>query len=265
MNTDALGDRMKLYENAECARRFMPMLPVMARVDGRAFHSFTRGMLRPFDPDMTRCMNMTASLLAAETGAAMAYTQSDEITLVWHSTSLTSQIWFDGRITKMTSQLASQATVIFNHIIPNEWSLRHPTFDARVWNVPNRTEAVNCFLWREMDATKNSISMAAHAHFSDKQLHGLNGSQKQELLFQKGINWNDYPASFKRGTYIQRRKQLIKFTTAELDKLPPKHAARTNPDLMVERSVIRQIEMPIITTVTNREAVIFEGAEPVTF
>jgi tRNA(His) guanylyltransferase len=262
---DALGDRMKLYESAECGRRFMPLLPVVARIDGRAFSKFTRDFDRPFDARMSLAMKQTALALAKETGANMAYTQSDEITLCWHSTDPKSQIWFDGRITKMTSQLAAQATLFFDRNIPSStWRDRLPTFDARVWTVPTRTEAANVFVWREQDATKNSISMAASHYYSPKALHGLSGSDKQELLFVKGVNWNNYPSFFKRGTYIQRRKEAIKFSAAEIEKLPPKHAARTNPDLMVERSVLKELDMPIFTTVTNREAVIFDGAEPIT-
>lgn len=263
--TDELGDRMKMYENLECSRRLMPLVPIVARVDGRAFHSFTRGMQRPFDPTFCEAMFRTAMHLAKETNACMVYAQSDEITLAWHSTSSKSQIWFDGRVSKMTSQLAAQATLAFYRatleIMP-EYADRMPSFDARVWSVPNRTEGANVFVWREWDATKNSISMAASSVYSDKQLHGKNGAEKQEMLFQKGINWNDYQPMFKRGAYIQRRTVARPFTTDEIDKLPLKHAARLNPDLIVERTEFQYIYMPIFSTVINREEVIFDGIDP---
>ncbi len=262
---DNIGDRMKNYENAECGRRFMSLLPILARIDGRAFHSFTKGMNRPYDIRFSNCMVETAKYLAKETNAAMAYTQSDEITLAWHSTDIKSQIWFDGRIAKMTSQLAAQATAFFYREIgfagfDAKYLDKMPTFDARVWQVPNRTEAANCFLWREWDATKNSISMAASSVYSNKELFGKNGSQKQEMLFQKGINWNDYPAFFKRGTYIQKCKVSTPFSEDELEDLPPKHAARQNPELLIERTVWKQRELPILSTIINREDVIFNGA-----
>lgn len=263
--SDALGDRMKMYEGMEAGKKLIPLLPVLARIDGRAFHSFTRGMRRPFDPDFTASMIETTAALVDETNACMGYTQSDEITLAWHSTDLKSQIWFDGRVCKMVSQLAAWATLEFYLAITRrlpEYGSRKPTFDARVWTVPNRTEGANAFVWREWDATKNSVSMAACEHYSDRELHGKNGSEKQELLFQKGINWNDYPSDFKRGTYVQRRKVLKPFTAEEFEKLPPKHEARNNPGLMIERSEVRVLEMPPITSVENREAVIFEGAVP---
>lgn len=263
---DELGDRMKMYEGMEAGRRFMPMLPVMARIDGRAFHSFTRGMGRPFDTPFSSCMIDTTIALVKDTGACMGYTQSDEITLAWHSTNLKSQIWFDGRISKMTSQLAAQATLIFYTLVLErmpEFAKRMPSFDARLWTVPNRTEGANVFLWREWDATKNSISMAASSCFSHKKLMGLSSSQKQDLLHSVGINWNDYLAAFKRGTYVQRRLVSTPFSAEEIESLPPLHDARKNPDLVVNRSVYPILDMPPFGTVTNREDVIFEGANPI--
>lgn len=263
--SDALGDRMKLYETAESGRRFMPLLPILARIDGRTFSSFTRGMERPFDRRFSACMVKTVASLVEETNACMGYTQSDEISLAWHSPSIKTQVWFDGRIAKMTSQLAAHATLLFYRAIYQdmpEYAERQPTFDARVWQVPNRAEGANVFLWREWDATKNSTSMAASHYYSHKDLIGKNGSDRQELLHQKGINWNDYPSHFKRGTYIQRRTIAKPYSTEELDRLPPKHEARSNPGLMVERSEFRIFDLPPLGTITNREAVIFDGEEP---
>lgn len=258
---------MKGYESVEAGRRLMPLLPVVARIDGRAFHTFTRGMDRPYDERMVRLMVETTRYLVKETCACMGYTQSDEITLAWHAPDPKSQIWFDGRVAKMTSQLAAHATLWFNRLLRLNWPFmaeRLPTFDARVWAVPSRAEAANVFLWREWDATKNSISMAASACFSDSEVHGKSGAEKQEMLFQRhGINWNDYPARFKRGTYVQRRLVRRPFTTDEIEKLPPKHAARSNPNLMVDRHDVAVVDMPVFTAVLNREAVIFDGADPV--
>lgn len=264
---DDLGDRMKRYESAEAGRRLMPLLPVLARIDGRAFHSFTRGMDRPFDARFTACMVDTTIALVRETGACLGYTQSDEITLAWHSRTLQSQIWFDGRVAKMTSQLAAQATLVFYRLVlarMSKYADRMPTFDARVWSVPTRAEGANVFLWREWDATKNSLSMAAAVHYSPKELHGKNGQQKHDMLHAKGVNWNDYPSFFRRGAYVQRRAATVPFSAEELDQLPPKHAARTNPALVVERSVVEVVEFPPLATVVNREDVVFGGAAPVT-
>ncbi|MFG5409923.1 tRNA(His) guanylyltransferase Thg1 family protein [Piscinibacter sakaiensis] len=264
---DDLGDRMKMYEAAEAGRRLMPLLPVLARIDGRAFHSFTRGMARPFDADLAACMLGTTVELVKHTGACMGYTQSDEITLAWHSSTHQSQIWFDGRVAKMTSQLAAQATLRFYRLVLERMPKhadRLPTFDARVWSVPTRAEGANTFLWREQDATKNSLTMAASAHYSHSRLMGVGGREKHDLLHGVGVNWNDFPALFKRGAYVQRRRSYLPFTAAEVEALPPKHEARRNPGLVIERSSVQVLEMPPFGSVVNREAVIFEGAEPVT-
>jgi tRNA(His) 5'-end guanylyltransferase len=262
--TDELGDRMKVYENAT-SQRLMPLLPVMARIDGRCFSSFTRGMDRPYDGRMSQAMIDTTVFLVKETNACMGYTQSDEITLAWHSTDPKSQIWFDGRVLKMASQLGALATLYFYTWVRDQmpdYARRMPTFDARVWSVPNRTEGANVFLWREWDATKNSLTMAAAEYYSHTELHGKNGRDKHDMLHAKGINWNDYPAFFKRGTYVQRRTVSKPFTTEELDLLPDKHQARTNPGLVVVRSEYEPVEMPPFASVTNREDVIFAGSVP---
>lgn len=257
---DALGDRMKLYEGAEAGRRLMPLLPVMARIDGRAFHAFTRGMDRPFDAAFSSCMVDTTLALVRDTGACMGYTQSDEITLAWHGNT-----WFDGRVAKMTSQLAAQATLIFYRLIVErmpQYAGRLPTFDARVWAVPNRAEGANVFLWREWDATKNSVSMAASAYYSHAKLHGKKSPQKHDMLLAVGVNWSEYPVVFKRGAYVSRRVISTAYSRVELDGLPLKHAARLNPDLVVSRTVCAVVDMPPISTVVNREAVVFDGAVP---
>jgi tRNA(His) guanylyltransferase len=263
---DLLGDRQKIYEGMEADRRLMPQLPVMARIDGRSFSNFTRKMTRPYDQRMSDLMIATTAWLVEETNSCMGYSQSDEITLSWFSDDPKSQIFFDGRIMKMTSQLAAMASVYFNDQFKKYFTdFDRPflaTFDCRVWNVPSLEEGANCFLWREWDATKNAISMAARHYYSHNELNNKNGKEMQELLFQKGVNFNDYPSFFKRGTFIQRKKVVRKFTTEELDKLPEKHDARTNPELTVERSEYRMLNMPPFSKVTNRAAVIYLGEEP---
>lgn len=258
---DKMGDRMKLYEGIEANRVLIPGLPICVRVDGRAFHTFTRGMERPYDKAMSTAMIDTMKYLVEKTNACIGYVQSDEISLV-----LPDNIdsIFSGRIQKLTSIIASMATAKFNSVIhvtfPNKPLAE---FDCRVWNVPSRTEAANTILWREFDATKNSISMAARAFYSDNQLHGKNSSQKQDMLMEKGINWNDYPVFFKRGTYARRSVVERKLTDIEISELPPMHEARKNPDMTFTRTSIDIIDMPIFSTVTNREDVIFNNATPI--
>ena len=136
-------------------------------------------------------------------------------------------------------------------------------FDSRVLTVPTLGEGANAFLWREQDATKNSISMVARHYYSHKELMNKNGHKMQELLFAKGVYWNNYPAFFNRGTFIQKKVKKTKFSPDELDRLPAKHQARSNPDLELERSVIEEIDMPKFSTVENTVGVIFNGEDPI--
>ena len=268
---DSLGDRMKGYEERH-AQKFMPLLPVIARLDGRSFHNFTRGLERPYDKHLSATMIDTAAHLVAQTGARCGYTQSDEITLVWLSDTIGGEMFFDGKLQKMVSILAADCTLYFNRLVadrlPYKASAR-PMFDCRVFQVPAEYEAANCLIWREKDAVRNSISMAAHHYFSPAQCHKKSGSDMQEMLFRdRGINWNDYPAFFKRGTYI--RKVTVEsskaFTEEELAKLPPKHHARVAPDRIVKSTRIEirvEENFPPLATIANREDVILRGADPI--
>lgn len=261
--TDSLGDRIKGYEAAETTRKFLPLLPVVARLDGRSFSRFTRGMARPFDEDMQRVMALTAEYLLDESDARIAYTQSDEISLVWEQREPKSQIFFDAIVFKMCSTLAAMATAKFNLHAAILWPERVnggslPTFDCRVFQVPNRDEAANALLWREQDATKNAITQAAQCYYSHKELHGKNGKEKQEMLFAKGVNFNDYPAAFKRGTWLRRVAVERMLTDAELARIPEQH----RPAGPVVRHQINVLDMPPFGRVTNRVAVIFDGAAP---
>jgi tRNA(His) 5'-end guanylyltransferase len=262
---DVFGSRMKMYEATTAGQRLMPLLPAMIRIDGKGFSKFTKGLRRPYDQRLSDIMVETTKVLVAETNALIGYTQSDEISLVLYSNDMRSQIYFDGRIQKMVGDLAAVASLAFNDLIreglPEKAHLR-PRFDCRVWNVPNKIEAANTLLWREQDATKNSISMAARSVYSHNEVNNKNGSEKQDMLMEKHINWNDYPAFFKRGTFVRRETELRAFTVEELEKLPEKHAARQNPDLMIERQVIREVNMPPFGKVTNRVGVIFDGEQP---
>ena len=267
MKKDNFGDRMKAYEAAEAERYFMPLLPIYARIDGRCFSGFTHDLERPFDPRITRGMIETTKFLVEETQARIGYTQSDEISLVWQQDRYDSEVFFTGKIHKLTSVLASLASVKFNHVCLANETLRErtrkvmPVFDCRLFQLPNRTEAANAILWREKDATKNAISMAARSFYSHKELHGKSASEMQEMIFQKGQNFNDYPAFFKRGTFVRRITEQRAFTPEELSRIPEKH--RPGPESLVTRSRVVELEMPIFSKVLNREAVIFDGVAPV--
>jgi tRNA(His) 5'-end guanylyltransferase len=262
---DTLGDRIKFYESQGLPDRFLPLLPVVIRLDGVAFHTFTKGLSRPYDKRLSDLMIETTKFLVKETNARCGYTQSDEITLVLFSDTHESQIYFDGRVQKILSVLPARASVFFNEKLTSylpEKAGVSPVFDCRAFTVPNKTEAVNTLIWREKDATRNSVSMAAQAYYSHKELDKKSSSDKQELLFKKGINWNDYPAFFKRGTYVQRKLIDRPFSSIELATLPDKHEAKTNPELVIKRTDYVVLEMPPILKVMNKVEVVFDGATP---
>jgi tRNA(His) 5'-end guanylyltransferase len=264
MKKDNFGDRMKQFESQTCGIKLIPGLPIIARLDGKGFSKFTKGLKRPYDERLSNLMIETTKYLVKETNANCGYTQSDEITLLWYTDKINSSLYFDGRLFKMIGDLAGMSSVYFNRFLLQylpEKSDKMPRFDSRVYNVPNLEESTNSFLWREQDATKNSISMAAQSFYSHNQLMGKNGKEKREMLFDVGVNWNDYPDFFKRGTYIQRRRVSKPFNEVEISKLPQKHNARKNPDMHFERWEISKVELPKLSSISNRVDVIVWGKE----
>ena len=259
---DRLGDRMKEYESAY-SERAIPLLPICVRLDGKCFHNWCRDLERPYDCNFFRVMGNVTKFLVTETQARLGYTQSDEITLIYYSDNTESKVFFDGKLQKMVSILASMASVEFNHSakkIPRLANKPAAYFDCRVWQVPTLVEATNVLVWREHDCTRNSITMAAQTQYSHKQLLKKSSSEMQEMLFQKGINWNDYPTRFKRGLYIARRKVEREFTLEEMNRIPPSH--RPLPGHKIVRSEVVPLDLPPICRILNRVGVFFNGEEP---
>lgn len=208
-SVDALGDRMKGYENTY--RNHLPKrLPVIIRIDGKAFHTYTKGMERPFDEKLSNAMWETTKFLCKNIqGCKIGYTQSDEISLlITNYDKLTTDSWFDNNVQKMVSVAASMATAKFNEEIHKVYPEKgFAMFDARVFVVPH-DEALNCLLWRQLDAAKNSVSMVAQANFPHKSLQGLNSGQMQDkLMLEKNINWSKLPVWQKRGVAIVKRQK----------------------------------------------------------
>lgn len=267
VNNDALGDRMKMLEKRGASGSvFLPLLPIVGRVDGKAFHSFTKGLERPYDQRLSRLMVNMTKYVVAQTGALLGYTQSDEASFLWFADNYNTQLFHGAKAQKMNSVVASMATAYFNKYLAQalpEKADKIPLFDCRVFQLPVKWEVGNYFLWRELDATRNSIQMAARAYYSHKECNLKNTSDLHEMLFHKNINWDKYPAFFKRGTYVQKRKVKRTFSAKEIEKLPKKHAARRNPNLVIERTEIQELKLPPIGRLANRNEVIFEGADPV--
>lgn len=203
---DQLSIRMKGYE-VTSKQKLTPRMPVIIRIDGCHFHTYTKGFEKPFDETLAKVFWETCKYLAQNImGAKMVYHQSDEISiLVTNYDKLTTQSWFDNEVQKMVSVSASLATAKFNDemkkINPNIGD-KLATFDSRVFNLPIQ-EVANYFIWRQQDASKNSVSMLAQSLFPHKELQNLNTKKLQDKIFtEKDINWNDLPIWKKRGASI---------------------------------------------------------------
>lgn len=216
---DALGDRMKEFYEKPTNYKLPRRAYTMIRLDGKAFHTYTKGLTRPFDWDLINDIDDTAKYLCKNIqGAKCAFVQSDEITIVITDfDNINTSAWFDNKIQKMCSVSASMATAKFNELrfmrqyeksIENDPAdygmgpLKIAMFDARVFQIPSKGEVMNNFIWRQQDTVKNSISSAAHSMFSTEELKFKNGGQKQDMMMEKGVNWNDYDPKLKRGRMI---------------------------------------------------------------
>ena len=239
---DQLGKRMKTFYEQVPKYKLTRRTPVIIRIDGKAFHTFTRGFAKPFDEVLGNAMVRTMEYLCNNIqGCIFGYTQSDEISLVLSDyRKLNSDAWFDYEVQKMCSIAASMATMAFNKFFRQECSewfdSVEPTifddfddvddrikklfnayttacekgamFDARVFNIP-KEEVVNCIYWRQLDAARNSVQMVGQAYFSHNELHCKTCNMIQDMLHeQKGINWNDYPTRWKRGVCWTREKGI---------------------------------------------------------
>ena len=226
---DSLGDRMKNnYENR--AKTYLTRrMPVIIRLDGKAFHTFTKGMKKPYDEIFHNTMNATMKYLCENIqGCKLGYTQSDEITLLLTDyDTLDTDAWFDNNVQKICSVSASMATMVFNAVFSELYhnamfeeedptinpyfdvlykKLNTAMFDSRCFNIPVE-EVTNCFIWRQQDATRNAIQMLGQCNFSHKELHGKSCNDIQDMLMlQKGINFNDMPTEFRRGVCCVREE-----------------------------------------------------------
>lgn len=227
---DDLGDRMKDFYEDRTRYKLARRTNTIIRIDGKAFHTYTKGLNRPFDEGLITDMNSTTKFLCQNIqGAKFGYVQSDEISiLITDYDDITTHAWFDGNLQKMASIAASLATSEFNRLrmyrkffenevdpqeygetaydmsISDIFSIKLAQFDARVFQIPSQEEVINYFIWRQQDATRNSIISVAQSLYSPKELHGVKTTEMQELIFQKGINWNDFTPREKRGSIIRK-------------------------------------------------------------
>lgn len=233
MKNDDFGNRMKKYEKSQIMGRsvdretgksepiFVPTelavssdYPVFVRLDGKAFHTWTKNFKKPFDKNLSNMFAFATKETCSEIGQVLcAYSQSDEVTFLlsgWNNPD--SQIWFGGKIQKIVSVISSIFTAKFNSqcnfYTASLWNSM-AFFDARVWNVPVN-EIENVFIWRQMDARRNSISGLAQSLFSHKELQGLKSEQlKAKCYNEKGIDWNELPEIQKWGFVVKKENYEI--------------------------------------------------------
>lgn len=231
---DDLGVRMKTFYEQIPKTKLMRRCPVAIRIDGKAFHTFTRGFQKPFDEVLIKSMQETMKYLCENIqGCVLGYTQSDEITLILVDyKKLTSSAWFDYEVQKICSIAASMATMAFNKFFRDNVGNylyenyddqyladyietlqnavdKSAMFDARCFNIP-KEEVTNLVYWRQLDASRNSIQMVDQANFSHKELQDKSCSDIQDMLMtQKGINWNDLPTYQKRGSCCVKENHFI--------------------------------------------------------
>ena len=224
-----LGDRMKAYE--ACTKYKIPYESnIVIRIDGKAFHTYTKKLARPYDDGLVADMNATAAYLCKKiSNVRFAYVQSDEISLFIKEKDFEAQPWFDNSIQKMASLAASMATSKFNHcritreliksplrldeetVVTIMENMKMAEFDARVFTLPNVDEVNNYFVWRQRDCIKNSISTVAREYFSDKELHKKNGNEMQEMMIEKGFVWStDLAKDLQQGRFIERQVTVNK-------------------------------------------------------
>lgn len=260
---DALGDRMKDFYEDRTRYKLARRTNTIIRIDGKAFHTYTKGLNRPFDSGLMEDMNKTAEFLCKNIqGARFAYVQSDEISiLVTDYDDISTHAWFDANLQKMASIAASLATARFNQLrmsrscsygqLDKDYidEFKLAMFDARVFQIPYQEEVVNYFIWRQQDATRNSISSVAQANFSDKELHGKKTNEMQDMLMlEKGINWNDFTPREKRGSLIHKvQKTYMKLESGQTVGVNPDQVDPRKNDTFTRNVWEADPDTPIFT------------------
>jgi tRNA(His) guanylyltransferase len=215
MKKDSLGDRMKGYEKVT-QHILTPKTPVILRLDGKAFHTYTRGFPKPFCTTMINGMVYAAVNTAKHiSGFKIGYVQSDEVSLAFMDyENFNTQPWFKNKIQKIVSVAASIMTAHFNDYMGSSQNQKFAYFDARAFSIPKH-EVPNYFLWRAKDWNRNSVQMLARAHFSHKQLNNKNVTMMHEMLKEKGIFWDDLRNVEKFGTFLFKEQEIIPRTNIE--------------------------------------------------
>lgn len=251
--------RMKEFEKVEAGRKASNEYPLVARLDGRGFSKFTKSLKKPHDPRLTLLMIDTTKYLVEQTHALVGYTQSDEISLYFpvpknEETEKVGEYMFGGKFQKLTSTLAALATAYFVSELPKRIpeKIGHlPTFDARVWNLPTINDVLSMFKWRQNDCIRNSVSMMAQSHFSNKSLHGVGTKDKKRMLTDMGVSWENEPDAFRIGTFLIRKVICVVLSEEERMQIIEKHRPAAN--LIVNRTKTLEVDFNYINELLHEK------------
>lgn len=246
---DRLGDRMKMLE-ANTQSTLVPGQPVIVRLDGKGFSRFCKGMTKPYDKRFRKCMVKTMVYLCKQWNAVCGYTQSDEITLLLRNEvsveALTlSGIPFSGRTQKLVSLTSAKASTYFSRMLDryypemvkvaeDDLDLDCEVLDSRAYSVPDETWGLLSLVWRELDCTKNAITQAALCAYSAKELFKKGSTEKLEMLARAGVDYEEYPAAFRRGVFVFKKRRGVMLTEEELARIP----VGNRPTGLVDRAVM---------------------------
>lgn len=207
MHNDSLGSRMK-HNYEDVFRQQLPLrIPYIVRIDGRAFHTWTRGFTKPYDPVlMERMQTIAKEIMKEAQGCKLAYGQSDEISFLFNSfEEKETQTWFDGNVQKIVSVSASMASSLLSRMYPERLP---PTFDARVFVLPE-AEVNNYFVWRQKDAERNALSSVCQVVFPHKELQFKRAEQQIAMLAGNNVFYKNYPEEFRKGWCVLRTPQKV--------------------------------------------------------
>lgn len=238
----ALDERFRETEDTPgwWLSHYEPPEQVLIRLDGVNFRRLTHKLKKPYAPDFSAAMIVACQHLAKQCNAWVAHTHSDEMSFLLYNEDPKSEYFMGGKHEKIISVLASEACYWLMTLTKGMAKIGHPVFDCRAYRPMSWWEALDYFLWREWNAERNSVAGLAQRHFSHKELQGKNQHQMKKMLReQRHIVWEDHlPFHMRYGTFFVRGHTERRFSPDEIEKLPPKHEARTNPDLVVKRKTI---------------------------
>ena len=260
---DTLGDELKYHENIESGRSGGLGEPIVVRVDGLSFSKFTRGFERPFDHRIAEAMDQACIAVVERLKPVLGYTQSDEMTFVFWDPE--QPVAFGGRLQKLASVCASTASTAFLRaalrLFPESVDAYDPVFDGRA-NVLEMALAAKNVEWRELDARRNAVSMAAHAALGHSALHGKSSADMKEMMAEAGVDYAGYPERFKRGAFFRRRKVMLERTPDEMARIPEQFRAQAAG--MKERTTTVRLQgVPPLSLVENLEGFVFLDEAPV--